>query len=153
MRNRHCEQANWCRMTSQLCLPDLSSVTGRSRLAGSLCWGRWSSPLTCVTDCVACLWQWRSCVRAGSAQIVRVVSIAGAHQILEHHIADAMSAHIAAEPFTPEVIEAGRIIVPAKSVQSRTRGCDGVRGEFKIGCRKHQFILNPVYDRSWSLTS
>ena len=65
-----------------------------------------------------------------------------------------MSAHLAEEPFTLEVNESARILVPAKGVQNRPRRCDGSRGKFKFGCSEHQFITGPPFcKQSKSLTS
>jgi len=46
--------------------------------------------------------------------------------------ADSASAHIAANPLTLEICEPGRILLPAKRVQSSTGRCDGVRGNSKL---------------------
>lgn len=75
----------------------------------------------------------------------------GAHQILEHHFADAVSTHIAAKPVTPDIGEAGCILVPVKGLQSRPSRCDGSRSEHKIGYRGHQLYWTPsVTDHSHS---
>ena len=70
--------------------------------------------------------------------------LVGTHQILKRHFTDAVSAHLAAKPFSFEVGESARIFVLVKGVQNRPRRCDGPGGEFKIGRRDHQFILDPV---------
>ena len=70
--------------------------------------------------------------------------LVGTHQILKHHFTDAVSAHLAAKPFALDVGESARIFFPVKGIQSRPRRCDGSQSEFKIGCRDHQFILDPV---------
>jgi len=46
--------------------------------------------------------------------------------------ADSVSARIAAGPLTLEICEPGRTLLPVKRVQSRTRRCDGVRGNSKL---------------------
>ena len=77
-------------------------------------------------------------VRSAQRFHPRLDRLVGAHQILEIYFADAVSAHLAAKPFTPEIGESGCFLVPVKGVQSRARRCNGSRGEFEIGCPDHQ---------------
>ena len=77
----------------------------------------------------------------------------GTHQILEHHFADAGTAHLAAEPFTLEGSDGRRILGPVNGVQSRARRYDGSQGEFKVGWSKRQCILNLACNLPQSLTS